>query len=115
MANNERTDSAADSAARAAARRETGGASVPAGGAHAPADVSIPGAPEQEGRTPGREAGENVGAPRTDVERQVPGRHGDEPETAPARGASPEKAPDLLGERSDYPVLYGEDPGDIGQ
>jgi len=116
MANNEWTDSAADSAARAAVRRETGGASVPAGGAHAPADVTIPGTPEQEGRTPGRDAGAGVDAPRPDIERQVPGTHGDEPEISPpARSASPDAAPERLGEPSDYPILYGEDPGDIGQ
>jgi hypothetical protein len=116
MANNEWTDAAADSAARAAQRRETGGASLPAGGAHAPADVTIPGTPEHEGRTPGREASSDVNAPpRPGAESQVPGRRGDEPgETSPVRGAS-EQAPALLGERSDYPILYGEDPGDIGQ
>lgn len=107
MANDEWTDAAADSAARAAQRRETGGASVPAGGAHAPADVTIPGTPDHEGRTPGREASSDVNAPpRPGAEPQVPGRRGDEPETSPVRGAS-EEAPE--------PILYGEDPGDIGQ
>jgi hypothetical protein len=117
MANNEWTDSAADAAARAAQRRETGGASVPAGGAHAPADVMIPGRPEQEGRTPGREVDADVSAPpRTEPEQQVPGRRGAAPEIPPPVGEpSPEEAPELLGERSDYPLLYGEDPGDIGQ
>ncbi len=117
MANNEWTDSAADAAARAAQRRETGGASVPAGGAHAPADVTIPGRPEQEGRTPGREVGGDVNAPpRAEPEQQVPGRRGAAPEISPpVREPSPEEAPELLGERSDYPLLYGEDPGDIGQ
>lgn len=116
MANNEWTDKAADAAARAAQRRETGGASVPAGGAHDPGDVTIAGAPEQAGRTRGRQAGTELEAPRAEPERQVPGQRGDEPESGvPVRGASPEEAPELLGERSDYPILYGEDPGDIGQ
>jgi hypothetical protein len=114
MANNAWTDEAAEAAARAAERRDTGGASVPAGGAHAPADVTIPGTPEQEGRTPGRQAGTDEAAPpRPRAEPQVPGRHGDEPDPSPVRGASAEGAPEPLGERSDY--LYGEDPGDIGQ
>lgn len=115
MTSDEWTGAAADSAARAAQRRETGGASVPAGGAHAPADVTVPGAREHEGRTPGREAGSDVTSPRPEAEPQVPGRRGDEPETSPARGAAGEEAPELLGEPSDYPILYGEDPGDIGQ
>lgn len=38
MAENEWTDEAADRARRAAERRETGGASVPAGGAKGPAE-----------------------------------------------------------------------------
>jgi hypothetical protein len=53
--------------------------------------------------------------PRTEPEQRIPG-HRDEPEISPPvrRGASAEEAPELLGERSDQPVLYGEDPGDIG-
>ncbi|ABS28020.1 hypothetical protein [Anaeromyxobacter sp. Fw109-5] len=112
MANDDWTDKAAEAAARAAQRRETGGASAPAGGVHAPADVTIPGT--REGRIPGREAGADANAPRAEPEQRIPG-HRDEPEISPpVRGASAEEAPELLGERSDYPVLYGEDPGDIG-
>ncbi|HSD21756.1 MAG TPA: hypothetical protein VLC54_17030 [Anaeromyxobacter sp.] len=113
MANNEWTDEAAAAAARAAQRREAGGASVPAGGVHAPADVSIPGTPEHEGRTPGREEGTGSNAPpRPGV---VPGRRGDEPDISPPRGTSAEEVPELHGEPPDHPILYGEDPGDIGQ
>lgn len=116
MANDEWTDRAADAAARAAQRRETGGASVPAGGSHAPADVTIPGTREQEGRVPGRETGADVNVPpRAEPEGEIPGRRSAEPEVTPASGPSAEEAPELLGERSDYPIQYGEDPGDVGE
>lgn len=110
MANHEWNDQAADEAG------QTGGASVPAGGKHAPAEVTVPGAPEDEALTPGRGARTDVGVPRSDPETHVPGRGAGEPGTdEPARGTSPtpEEAPELLGEQSDYPVLYGEDPGDV--
>lgn len=116
MANDEWTDEAADPAAQASQRRESGETSVPAGGARAPADVTTPGTLEQEGRAPGRQAGSDVNAPpRPGTGPQAPGPHGDEPESSPARSASAEKAPEPLGEGSDYPILYGEDPGVIGQ
>ncbi len=127
------TDSAADAARRAAERRETGGsADVPPGGPNAPAEVTIPGKREQEARTPGREATPDVGVPSPEPEREVPGHtqgepspeipaplRGDADDEARARlagGPTPEEAPELLGERSDYPVVwgYGEDPGDVG-
>jgi hypothetical protein len=125
------TDSAANAARRAAERRETGGsADVQPGGPGAPAEVTIPGQREQEARTPGREATPDVGVPSPEPEREIPGHTRGEPDTeipAPLHGAAEddepeprvsgptaEEAPELLGERSDYPTLYGEDPGDIG-
>jgi hypothetical protein len=114
MANDEWTDGAADAAARAAARRETGGASVAAGGKHAPGEVTIPGRPEEEAVTPGRGARTDVAVPRSDPETEVPGRRtGDADEEERRFAPTPEEAPELLGERSDYPILYGEDPGDV--
>lgn len=125
------SDSAANAARRAAERREAGGSTeVQPGGPSAPAEVTIPG--EREGRiTPGREASPDVGVPRPEPEREIPGHTEDEPgtEIAPprhgssaatdppiVRGTSPEEAPELLGESSDYPIPFGfgEDPGDLG-
>ncbi len=119
----------ATNAARRAAERETGGsADVQPGGPSAPAEVTIPGRREQEARTPGREASPDVGVPRPEPEHEVPGhthgepdtelpppsRRAEEPGEGPARGGrSPEETPEL-GERSEYPLQYGEDPGDIG-
>jgi hypothetical protein len=114
MANNEWTDKAASSAARDAERREVGGAVITPGGPDAPATVNIPGEREPA-VTPGREANEETGAPRTDAEPAVPGKRSDPaPEIEPpVRGATAEEAPELLGERSDYPIPFGEDPGTI--
>ncbi|WP_041453705.1 hypothetical protein [Anaeromyxobacter dehalogenans] len=78
MAENEWTDEAADRAREAAERRETGGASVPAGGAKGPGDLRVPGERREPDDVPPRRAG------------VVP---------APER----EEAPELLGEQSDYP------------
>jgi hypothetical protein len=78
----ERKDDAASSAREAAERRETGGASEPAGGSRDARDPRVATEPDEEvvRRTPG----------------SVP-----EPER--------EEAPELLGERSDYPIPRGDD------
>jgi len=137
MANDPRTEGggsgsegAANAARQAAKRRERGGGpDVQPGGPSAPAEVPIPG--QHEERTPGREASPDVGVPRPEPEREIPGHTGGEPdpEIAPprhagshdtdppaARRASPEEAPELLDERSGYPSPFGfgEDPGDLG-
>ena len=106
---NEWTDEAADPAAQAAQRREPGGTGVPADGARARSDMTTPGTPEPEGRSPGRQAGSDVDAPpRPGAAPHAPGPHGDEPDSSHARSASSD-------EGSDSPILYGEDPGVIGQ
>lgn len=116
MPNDEWTDEAADPAAQAAQRSGSRGTSVHAGGARGPADVTTPGTLDEEGRTPGRQAGSDVNAPpRPGAGPQARGPHADEPDSSPVRSASAEKAPEPLGEGSDYPILYGEDPGVIGQ
>jgi hypothetical protein len=122
-----RRDTAASSARRAAKRREaSGSADVRPGGPGAPAEVTIPG--QREARTPGHEASPDVDVPRPEPELEIPGRNRGEPDTeiappmhgaeedrpAVVSGPSPEEAPELLGERSDYPLRFGEDPGDLG-
>jgi hypothetical protein len=77
----ERKDDAASSAREAAERRETGGASEPAGGS-------------RDARDP------RVTEPDEEVVRRTPGSV-PEPER--------EEAPELLGERSDYPIPRGDD------
>jgi hypothetical protein len=86
MATNEWTDQTADAARQAAERREAGGASVAAGGPRGPGDVRVPGVPEQ---APDRASG-------------TPG------DRVPRQGPDPEEVPELLGERSDYPIPRGE-------
>jgi hypothetical protein len=79
---NEWKGEAADAARQAAARRETGGAK-------GPGDLRAPG-------TSGKSAAEEPEERRSGV---VP-----EPE--------PEDVPELLGERSDYPISRGDDDGE---
>jgi hypothetical protein len=90
MATNEWKDRAADAARQAAERRETGGGSGAAGGAKGPGDTRVPGLPEQ---SPEQAQDRVAGAP------------GDR---MPRDGPEPEEVPELLGERSDYPVPRGE-------
>ena len=76
MANpSEWTDQASDAARQAAEQRETGGASVPAGGTGGPGDLRAP------------------------AEEPEPAVRGGE-----IRNPDPEEVPELLGERSDYPL-----------
>ncbi|GAO02746.1 hypothetical protein PSR1_01619 [Anaeromyxobacter sp. PSR-1] len=93
MAENEWTDGAADRAREAAERRETGGASVPAGGAKGPGDLRVP----AERREPPQEAPD-----------EPPRRAGVVP--PPER----EEAPELLGEQSDYPISRPDPDRDPG-
>ena len=127
MANDPRTEGGASrsegaaNAARQAAQRGVG-PNVQPGGPSAPAEVPIPG--QHEERTPGREAAPDVGAPRPEPEREIPGHTGEPaPEIEPprhdgsqdspaARRASPEEARELLDDPS--PFGFGEDPGDLG-
>jgi hypothetical protein len=109
MPDNEWTDLAAQHAAREAERRETHEETpAPPGGPSAPAEVVVPGRPEQEVRTPGREATPDVGTPRTDPERRVPGHTEQEPAGPEIPAPEGTEETELLGERTDYPLPYGK-------